>query len=128
MKSMGDAGVTLTVRVIRSFQHRNVRPIVLKNVDLNSCVEDFLALVKDSIGENASLPPPVKKYDYDSLKIEHKAHGAKTSDPLINTFDDDKLLLKPGKTLRQSGVENECEVSLFKWTDYVAYVRSKTEV
>jgi hypothetical protein len=25
-----------------------------------------------------------RKYEYDSLKIEHHAHGAKTSDPVIN--------------------------------------------
>ena len=37
---------------------------------------------------------------YDTLKIEHHAHGAKSSDPVINKQDDDKLILKPALSLR----------------------------
>jgi hypothetical protein len=35
-----------------------------------------------------TLPFLFRKYEYDSLKIEHHAHGAKTSDPVINKEND----------------------------------------
>ena len=41
-----------------------------------------------------------RKYAYDTLKVEHQAHGAKTSDPVINTGDDERLILRPGLGLR----------------------------
>ena len=41
-----------------------------------------------------SLPPPFRKFCYDTLKIEHQAHGAKTSDPVINTERDGELILR----------------------------------
>ena len=55
------------------------------------------------------------------LQIEHQAHGAKTSDPVINREDDDKLILKDGVTLAEAGVKNETEISFFKLSDYQAY-------
>ena len=41
-----------------------------------------------------------RKYDYDTLKIEHHAHGAKSNDPVINKHDDNKLIIKPDLPLR----------------------------
>ena len=62
-----------------------------------------------------------RKFSYDTLKIEHHAHGAKTSDPVINTEHDEELILKPGQTLQQQAVKNETELSLFKLEDYMEY-------
>lgn len=55
------------------------------------------------------------------MKIEHQAHGSKTSDPVINTEEDEKLFLVSGLTLEQQGVKNETEISLFKKDDYYEY-------
>jgi hypothetical protein len=55
------------------------------------------------------------------MKIQHKSHGAKTSDPVINTENDEKLMLKPNLSLLDCGVENETEISYFKLEDYLAY-------
>ena len=38
----------------------------------------------------------LRKYSYDTLKVEHHAHGAKTSDPVINTEKDELLILRYG--------------------------------
>ena len=71
-----------------------------------------------------------RKFTYDSLKIEHQAGGAKTSDPVISKEGDDTLvLIKPAdhtdgsvlKTIGELGVRAETEVSLFSWRDYVEY-------
>jgi len=55
------------------------------------------------------------------MKIEHQAHGSKTSDPVINTEMDEKLFLVSGSTLDSQGVKNETEISLFKKSDYDEY-------
>ena len=71
-----------------------------------------------------------RKFTYDSLKIEHQAGGAKTSDPVISKERDETLvLIKPAdadagtvfKTIGELGVRDETEVSLFSWKDYVEY-------
>ena len=56
-----------------------------------------LILVKK---KNLNRLPLFRKYDYDTLKIEHHAHGAKSNDPVINKHDDDKLIIKPDLPLR----------------------------
>ena len=71
-----------------------------------------------------------RKFTYDSLKIEHQAGGAKTSDPVISKEGDETLvLIKPAdqtdgnalKTIGELGVRAETELSLFSWKDYVDY-------
>ena len=62
-----------------------------------------------------------RKFGYDSLKIEHHAHGAKTSDPVISTEHDDSLILEPGRSLRDQGLRHETELSLFRMEDYLQY-------
>ena len=55
------------------------------------------------------------------MKVEHQAHGAKTSDPVINTEDDERLILRPGRSLGEQGVRHETELSLFRLEDYLEY-------
>ena len=43
--SNGSEGVVLTVRLIRSFEHRNIRHIVFKNVDLSQTTQEFMDLI-----------------------------------------------------------------------------------
>ena len=62
-----------------------------------------------------------RKFGYDTLKIEHQAHGAKTSDPVISTQDDASLLLQPGRSLADQGLRHETELSLFRMEDYLEY-------
>ncbi|VDI59933.1 Hypothetical predicted protein [Mytilus galloprovincialis] len=66
------------------------------------------------------IPPPFKKYSYDTLKISHKAHGAKSNDPVIDIAND-QLILEDGVTLVEAGVGNETEISYFKMEDYRKY-------
>lgn len=39
--------VVVTVRLVRSFQHRNFKPVVFHGVKLDQTVLDFIQLVKD---------------------------------------------------------------------------------
>lgn len=80
---------------------------------------------KAKIQTNSSLPPPFKKFDFNCMKVEHQPHGAKTNDPVINTENDDELILKPGCTLQNSHIRHETEVAFFNLSDYLTYQASK---
>ncbi|KAK7889706.1 hypothetical protein WMY93_025266 [Mugilogobius chulae] len=113
-----DPGVTLTVRLVRSFEYRNFRPVVYQEVSPEQSVQEFIQKVrKDQIG----LPPPFRKYQYDTMKIIHQAHGAKTNDLVMSLDDQDKPFLQEHETLRAAGITNETELAFFKKSDYDAF-------
>jgi len=115
-------GVTLTARLIRSFAHRNLRHLVLRGINLDLSGDEFLRLCREEASRPQSgLPPPFRTFGYDCCKIEHQAHGSKTSDPCINREEDDRLILKNDVTLREAGVKNETEISVFCRADYEDY-------
>ncbi|GAA6219776.1 UPF0538 protein C2orf76 homolog [Lates japonicus] len=111
----------VTVRLVRSFEHRNFKPVVFHGVSLDQTVQDFIKLVRDDIATRPGLPPPFRKYAYDTMKIIHQAHGAKTNELVMSLDDDDKLILQDGQTLRTAGVANETEVAFFRKEDYSLY-------
>nr|XP_035935551.1 UPF0538 protein C2orf76 homolog isoform X5 [Halichoerus grypus] len=57
---MASKEVTITVRLIRSFEHRNFQPIVYHGVNLDQTTKEFIVFLKQ-----------------DKLKIVHQAHKAK---------------------------------------------------
>uniref|UniRef100_A0A3P8UD57 Chromosome 2 open reading frame 76 n=1 Tax=Amphiprion percula TaxID=161767 RepID=A0A3P8UD57_AMPPE len=106
-----------TVRLVRSFEHRNFKPVVFHGVSLDQTVQDFIEFVR--IATKPGLPPPFRKYAY-KMKIIHQAHGAKTNELVMSLDDDDKLILQDDQTLRTAGV-NETEVAFFREEDYRLY-------
>ncbi|KAM8857339.1 UPF0538 protein C2orf76 homolog [Synchiropus splendidus] len=117
---------TVTVRLIRSFEHKNFKPIVFRGVDLDQKVIDFIHMVTEDIKSRPGLPPPFRKFTYDTMKIVHQAHGAKTNELVMSLDDDELLILDEEKTLRASGVANETEVAFFKKEDYGLYKANPT--
>uniref|UniRef100_UPI003AAB4AA3 UPF0538 protein C2orf76 homolog isoform X2 n=1 Tax=Centroberyx gerrardi TaxID=166262 RepID=UPI003AAB4AA3 len=94
----------VTVRLVRSFEHRNFKPVVFQGVNLDQTVQEFIQHVKD-----------------DTMKITHQAHGAKTNELVMSLDDDDKLILQHDLTLRAAGVANETELAFFRKEDYGLY-------
>ncbi|XP_040056864.2 UPF0538 protein C2orf76 homolog isoform X1 [Gasterosteus aculeatus] len=115
------AQAVLTVRLVRSFEHRNFRPLVFHGVSLDGTVQDFVQLVRDDIATRPGLPPPFKTFAYDTMKIIHQAHGAKTNELVMSLDDDENLILQDNQTLRAAGVANETEVAFFRKEDYSLY-------
>uniref|UniRef100_A0A672MJH0 UPF0538 protein C2orf76 homolog n=1 Tax=Sinocyclocheilus grahami TaxID=75366 RepID=A0A672MJH0_SINGR len=98
----------LTVRLVRSFEHRNFKPVVYKDVSLDQTVEEFITCVKQDVSTRAGLPPPFKKFDY----------GKSTNELVMSLEDDEKLILRDGCRLGACGVANETELAFFKIADY----------
>ncbi|XP_070832809.1 UPF0538 protein C2orf76 homolog [Chaetodon trifascialis] len=115
------AEAVVTVRLVRSFEHRNFKPVVFRGVNLDQTVLDFMQFVRDDIATRPGLPPPFKKYSYDTMKITHQAHGAKTNELVMSLEDDETLILQNDQSLRAAGVVNETEVAFFRSEDYGLY-------
>uniref|UniRef100_A0A8V0Z8R8 C2orf76 homolog n=1 Tax=Gallus gallus TaxID=9031 RepID=A0A8V0Z8R8_CHICK len=121
---------TITVRLVRSFEHRNFRPVVYHGVNLDQTVKQFIAFVQKDVPSRTGLPPPFKTYKYDTMKIIHQAHKSKTGDLVVSLEDDDNLILKEDSTLKAAGVgmrtlilteANETELAFFCEEDYRSY-------
>ncbi|KAI6167138.1 hypothetical protein EDD17DRAFT_1110205 [Pisolithus thermaeus] len=112
---------TITVRVIKSFEYRTEKSLVLHKLDLQkTTVGELKNIAKQAIQSG----PGWKAYrnvDLDTLKLYTKAHGAKTSNLIINLDHDDWVLDDENKTLAEVGFENETEVSLFNREAYEKY-------
>ena len=58
---MGDSQqMTIPVRVIRSFPHRNIRNLVLKDVDISITTEALIERTLAEVKTSTSLPPPFR--------------------------------------------------------------------
>lgn len=97
----------------------------MRDVSLAITTGEFKKSVLSSLENNTSIPSAVRRYPYDTLKIEHVPHKAKSNDPVINTDDDDKLILLDHVALSEGGVVHETVLSLFKMGDYLQYKSSK---
>ncbi|KAM9249794.1 UPF0538 protein C2orf76 homolog isoform 3-T6 [Dugong dugon] len=118
---MASEEVTVTVRLIRSFEHRNFRPVVYHGVSVEQTVREFIEFLKQDIPLRPSLPPPFRNYKYDKLKIIHQAHKSKTNELVLGLEDDDRLLLKEESTLKAAGIASETEIAFFCEEDYRNY-------
>uniref|UniRef100_A0A8C8X027 Chromosome 2 open reading frame 76 n=1 Tax=Panthera leo TaxID=9689 RepID=A0A8C8X027_PANLE len=110
---MASREVTITVRLIRSFEHRNFKPIVYHGVNLDQTTKEFIVFLKQDIPLRTSLPPPFRNYKYDKLKIVHQAHKSKTNELVLSLEDDDRLMLKEDSTLRASGIAHTSHTTDF---------------
>ncbi|KAM3854308.1 UPF0538 protein C2orf76 homolog isoform 1-T2 [Vipera latastei] len=111
---MSSERVIVTVRLIRSFEHRNFRPVLYRNVNLDQTVKEFIAFVKKDITSRTELLLPFRKYTYDTMKIIHQAHGSKTNELVVSLEDDDRLILEEGSTLKAAGVVDLIQEDLRK--------------
>ena len=69
--------VRLVIRLVRSFAHKNIRNIVLREdtdkFNLTSTtVKDLMILIRKKLSSdeiNPPLPPPFKKFDFNCMKV-----------------------------------------------------------
>ncbi|KAF9974165.1 hypothetical protein BGZ73_002473 [Actinomortierella ambigua] len=111
---------TLTIRVIKSFEYRTTKNLILHNVDLTTTTaKQLLDLVVEKIKTTSGFKPYLN-VQFDTLKLYTKAHGAKTMNLIINMENDD-WILNENDILADRGVENETEISVFNRALYEEY-------
>ncbi|KAJ3974167.1 cytoplasmic protein [Lentinula raphanica] len=120
---------TLTVRVIKSFQYRTERSLVLQNINLETTTVGQLKDISRQAIQSQSGWKPYRNVELDTMKLYSQAHGAKvkdiprkdiynlipsqTTNLIINLDHDEWILTDDSKTLAEAGFENETEVSFF---------------
>jgi hypothetical protein len=117
----------MTVRLVKSFEYRNVRNVVLKDLELDMTLKQLMSRIQELLSTDPLLTWS-KNTSFDTLKLYVQAFGAKSQHLVINFGNDDELvLLSPtlqsnlDKTLGQLGCKNETELSLFDKEQYQVY-------
>ncbi|CAK9435433.1 uncharacterized protein LODBEIA_P01600 [Lodderomyces beijingensis] len=123
----------ITIRIIKSFPYRNVKNIIIKDINLKSTTPlQLLEQVKSEINTSGALRP-FRNVEYDALKIYTQAHGSKSMNLVINFENDEEwTLVKMGKETRDGGlwdlgVCNETEISVFNWQAYLEFKQNPEE-
>ncbi|PRP88835.1 hypothetical protein PROFUN_00303 [Planoprotostelium fungivorum] len=121
-------GVILTIRVIRSFEYRTVKNLIIQNVSLSNTT---VGQLKETIRQKITSTPGFKPFlttSFDTLKIYSKAHGAKSQNLIINLeHDDDWTLSDDSAVLSSLGIEEETELSWYNKEQYDKF-KSNPEV
>ncbi|CAF1091436.1 unnamed protein product [Rotaria sp. Silwood1] len=114
--------MTLSIRLIRSFEHRNIRHLILRSIDSsgqmtgNELKQRILTMLPTE-----KLPPPFKSFAFDTLKIEHYPHQAKSNDVVIRRDGDERLIIEDDKHLCDYNIVDGTDIAFFKRSDYELY-------
>ncbi|KAH9967934.1 hypothetical protein BC827DRAFT_1258127 [Russula dissimulans] len=103
----------ITVRVIKSFEFRTERSLVLRDINLETTAVGDLKEIARNLIQTQPGWKPYRPVHLDTLKLYTKAHGAKTTNLIINLDHDEWILSDESKQLSEYGLENETEVSFF---------------
>jgi len=116
-----NTSATLTIRIIKSFEYRTEKSLILHDVNLETTT---VGRLKEVAKETIQTQPGWKPYrtiNLDTVKLYTKAHGAKTTNLIINLDHDDWILDDDSKSLVNAGFENETEASFFNRELYEAF-------
>ncbi|EFC44409.1 hypothetical protein NAEGRDRAFT_5358, partial [Naegleria gruberi] len=114
----------ITVRLIKSFHYRNIKLLILKDIKVNELTgNDLLKLVLEKIEKESGLLPH-RGRKYDTFKLYHHAFSFKANNLVVNLQDDDKLIFKMDKTLKENNVDNEAEISCFIMDEYLEFKKN----
>lgn len=122
----------LTIRIIKSFPFRNVKNHIIHSINLKDTTpKQLFTQMVETINSTGGLRP-YRNVEYDTLKLYTKAHGTKSMNLVINFDDDEELIIysptvSSDKSLWECGIENETEISLFKYEDYVQFRENPEE-
>lgn len=120
----------ITIRLIKSFEYRNVKNMVLKDLDLETLtLQGLVDMVRSRLGTESGFVSWGKNACFDALKLYSQPFGAKSQHLVINLEGDDQLLLfsplggqeNMSMTLAKLGCKHETEISMFDYAHYEKY-------
>ncbi|SGY23950.1 BQ5605_C019g08998 [Microbotryum silenes-dioicae] len=120
--------VFLTIRIIKSFTYRTTKNLLLPHIDATTMTVGGLKELCRAQVLVATGFKPFRTTVLDTLKLYTVAHGAKTTNLIIN-FDNDEnwILNDDSATLASIGIENEAELSFFNRELYEAFKKDPTQ-
>jgi len=93
--------VVLTIYLVKSFEYRTMKTMVLKDVDLSMKASELMAQISSTI-QNQSAYVPYRNATLDTLRIMTKAQGAKPNN--IYFINEAEEPFEMDKTLAELGV------------------------
>ncbi|RKO97364.1 hypothetical protein CAUPRSCDRAFT_6620 [Caulochytrium protostelioides] len=115
------ADATVTLRVIKSFEYRTVRNLVLRHVDLaHTTPAQLVARAKEEIAQGSGWKP-YRTCVFDALKLYTHPMGTKTQNLAINLDDTPGCwysLDEAAPSCLELGMMHETELSLFNRAAY----------
>lgn len=97
------SAATLTLRIIKSFEFRTEKSLVLHSINLEvTTVSQLKDLARKAIQTQPGWKP-YRNVVLDTLKIYTRAHGAKTTNLIINLDHDDWILNDDAQVLADIG-------------------------
>jgi len=113
--------ITVTIRVIRNFQYRTMRTLILRQIPLHTTIANLRQQILHQIAEQDAFAP-FRQMNLDTLKLYTKGQGMKPNNLIINLEHDEDWIFKDDKkTLGDLGIDNETEISFFNMEDYQRY-------
>ncbi|KAJ3286556.1 hypothetical protein HDU79_006399 [Rhizoclosmatium sp. JEL0117] len=121
--STTESTITLTIRLIKSFEFRNFKNLVVHVDPATTTPQDLAELVKQKVASDSAFKV-YRTVDFDTFKLYTKAFGAKTQNLIINLDHDEDWIMDPAIPLSSQpmpAIENETEISYFNKAMYDAY-------
>lgn len=112
----------VTIRIIRSFEYRNIRSLVLKEVEETMTIGELKALIKKQIFLEVNLVPLRGFVDkLDTLSIFHIPGRNKPNTLTLGLEEGEEHPLADELTLIDAGIVSETELSYFNMADFLAF-------
>jgi hypothetical protein len=115
------AGATLTIRVIKSFEYRTEKNVILHHIPLATTTGAQLKEMVRAHIAAASGFAPYRNLVLDTLKLYVKAHEFKSQHLIINLDDGPDLMVRDDVSLAEQGLAHETEVSFYNQAAFDAY-------
>ncbi|KAJ2877615.1 hypothetical protein IWW38_006532 [Coemansia aciculifera] len=113
---------TITVRVIKNFEYRNSRNLILNVDTARITIGELKDICREHIASDAKFKI-FRGIKFDTLKLYTQAFGNKSQNLIIN-LGKDGFLLDDRATLEFAGIRSETELSLFNMVAYDEYAKS----
>uniref|UniRef100_A0A7S0BJJ2 Uncharacterized protein n=1 Tax=Rhodosorus marinus TaxID=101924 RepID=A0A7S0BJJ2_9RHOD len=113
-------GVVITIRLIRDFEHRNIKLMVMRDVDLSCSGAELKTNILKRIAEESAFVT-LRRSDLTTLKIHQlSAHQYKDQNLVVN-LDRDDWVIEDGDRLQDKGVRAEAEISFYNNDAYQSF-------
>ncbi|KAI8852368.1 cytoplasmic protein, partial [Chytridium lagenaria] len=122
MEESQSAGIIITVRLIKSFEYRTTKNLVLRGLDPDRIFLQSLSECHFRYVKSDSVFLVIRSCHIDTIKLYFNKHGTKSQHLIINIEHEDTFL-EDVLTLTAAGIgsKRNLEVSYFNLAAYLEY-------
>ena len=120
--------MTLTFRLIRSFEFRNIKHMILHDIPPSMTFGELFQRVQSTI-QSDSKYLPIRKHPFDTIQLYYRPHEFKPNFLVIDSSLQNPMLgiEDPTCTLASQQICNETEFSVFNLHEYLEFMKSPLE-